>query len=93
MVAEQGTIVLFQFMNRIIASATFIKAEKFLEPERIYSGALYFDEKSIKVFDSVDFNIVHKIWPNVKKFSNVKWILNPQHFDSFQKYLLNIRIS
>lgn len=93
LVAEKGTLVLFQFMNKIIASAIFIKAEKFIEPEKkIYTGALYFDEKSIKVFEPVSFDIVYKVWPNIKKLSNVKWRLNPQHFSLFEKYLRNIRM-
>ena len=41
--AEPGTIVLFQFKARIIATGVFLHDEKFEWPKRGYAGAMHFD--------------------------------------------------
>lgn len=51
--AEAGTIVLFQYDKRIIASAVFERSERFEQPDGLYHGALNFDIDSIRVFDPV----------------------------------------
>ncbi len=51
--AKPGTVVLFQYQNRVIASAVFEHHERFNQPENGYQGALWFDVQSIKTFDPV----------------------------------------
>jgi len=47
--AESGTIVLFQYEGKLIASATLTEVERFEKPEKgTYCGALYFDANSIR---------------------------------------------
>lgn len=71
--AESGTVVLFQYEGKLIASATFIEAERFKGTEGdTYKGALYFDPKSVRVFDQVGSDVVSEIWPEFKGFSHVK---------------------
>lgn len=83
--AESGTVVLFQYEGKIIASATFVEAERFevLEGDT-YKGALYFDPQSVKVFDPVGSDVVSAIWPEFKGFSHVKWSLD-------SKAIVNLR--
>src|SRR5882757_9853976 len=52
--AVPGTVVLFQFKARIIASAVFRNDEKFDRPIRGYSGTLHFDVDSIRTFEPLD---------------------------------------
>ena len=48
--AEPGTVVLFQFRARIIASGVFLRDEKFEKPIGGYAGAIYFDPRSFRTF-------------------------------------------
>jgi len=52
--AEPGTIVLFQFQARIIATAVFLRDEKFERPRLGYAGEMYFDPQSFRTFDPLD---------------------------------------
>src|SRR5262245_36270951 len=52
--AEPGTVVLFQYGGKIIASAVLLSVEQFDAPEPGgHAGAFHFDVQSIKVFDPV----------------------------------------
>src|SRR5437868_3406403 len=76
--AESGSVVLFQYDGKLIASATLVEVERFDMPEKgTYHGALHFDVKSIKVFDPIGPDIVAGIWPEFKRFSHVKQRLEP----------------
>src|SRR5687768_9033184 len=61
--AEPGTVVLFQYRARIIASAVFLRDEKFDKPRGGYAGALWFEPKSVRTFDPVDGDAMRKAWP------------------------------
>src|SRR5262245_34148844 len=62
--AEAGTIVLFQYEGKLIASATLTEVERFHTPEKgVYWGALYFDVNSIRVFHPIGPEVVAGIWP------------------------------
>ena len=89
--APPGSVVLFQYRSCIVASAQFFEAERFGEPDADgYEGALYFDVKSIRVFDPVGSDVVSKIWPEFKRFSHVKWSLNPKGYAAFQRALKHV---
>jgi hypothetical protein len=89
--APEGTIILFQYDNSIIASAKFIKAEKFLQPVYdeaygVYKGAYYFDPASIVVFDPISSNEIESVWSkdfvdsDGKKRSGFKRFSNAKRF-------------
>jgi hypothetical protein len=89
--AESGTIVLFQYDGKLIASATLIEVGRFEAAEgETYKGALFFDPKSVRVFDPVGSNVVSAIWPEFKGFSHVKWSLNPKGYAAFEKKLTGV---
>lgn len=67
MKAEPGTIVLFQYDGKIIASAEItdiIKYEKLQVDENNegYNGAYYFDPDKINVFEPLDNDDIKSIW-------------------------------
>jgi hypothetical protein len=89
--AELGSVVLFQFDKRLIASARFVKRKRFKNPETPYRGALYFEVESIKVFDPVSWSAVHQIWPECKGFNQVKQRLDPKKYPVFVRRLTGVR--
>jgi len=90
--AEPGTVVLFQYNNRIIASAVFNGREPFGEPEGLYHGALRFDVDSIRVFDPVGPEVLRDLWPEeFKGFGNAMAQLNADAYPEFQRRLTDIR--
>jgi hypothetical protein len=83
--AEPGTIVLFQYKARIIASATFLRDEKYDPPRRGYGGAIYVDVASIRTFDPLDLEAMRKAWPSFRAFGHVKQYLNPARYGEFNR--------
>jgi hypothetical protein len=88
--AEPGTVVLFQYEAKIIASATFERSERYDQPQHGYRGAIWFDVKSIRTFDPVDVEAMRKIWPEFRSFGHVKQHLDPAKYAKFQKRLLGV---
>jgi hypothetical protein len=92
--AEPGTVVLFQFSGKIIASAVLTSIERFSEAERgRFGGALQFDAKSIRVFDPVDAAAIRKIWPQVSRLGQAKWSLDPELYGEFERRLTGVESS
>jgi len=92
--AESGTVVLFQYEGKIIASATLIDVERFATPqEGVYRGALYFDAGSIRVFDPVGSDAVVAVWPKFKRFSHVKQKLAVEGLAEFESKLTGVERS
>jgi len=58
----------------------------------VYKGALYFDAKSIKIFDPVGPETVFVVWPEFKGFGRVKWLLNPELYPKFITELSGIEM-
>jgi hypothetical protein len=86
-----GSVVLFQYRKFLVASAIFRDAERFMEPDEDgYEGALYFDTKSIRVFDPIGPDVVSEFWHEFKGFSHVKWSLNPEGYAAFQRALKQV---
>lgn len=90
--AEQGTVVLFQFAAHIIASATFVRIERYQQPDGPYYGALWFDPASIQVFKPVSAEVLHKHWPEkFVKFGQAPQELDPpSRYPEFERELLRI---
>ncbi len=91
--AEPGTIVLFQYDKRIIASAVFERCERFEQPDDLYYGSLNFDIDSIRVFDPVGQDLMREVWPErFDRFSNAKLRLNAEAFPEFERRLTGIKL-
>jgi hypothetical protein len=88
--APAGTLVLFQFKARVIASATLIRDEKFDPPRPPHTGALHFDPASIRVFDPVDVDAMRLAWPWFRRFGHVKQNLNPGGHAAFRRQLKHV---
>jgi len=88
--AESGTVVLFQYRARIIASGVFLRDEKFNSPVAGYAGALHFDVASLRTFDPLDARIMRKVWPSFRAFGHVKHYLNPARYPMFNRQLRNV---
>jgi hypothetical protein len=88
--AVPGSVVLFQFKARIIASAVFRRDEKFERPIGGYAGALHFDVESIRTFDPLDIETMCKVWPGIRAFGHVKQFLNPALYSTFKRRLKHV---
>jgi hypothetical protein len=88
--AEPGTVVLFQYRACIIASAIFLRDEKFERPIRGYGGELHFDVRSFRTFDPLDAQAMRKVWPAFRSFGHVKQFLNPTRYAMFKRRLKNV---
>lgn len=89
---EHGSIVLFQFRGMLVAMATFLDRERFPKPDKNgYFGALYFDPKSIRVFEPIPLKIVRRIWRTVTSFGHMKWYLDPSAYSVFKAQLRCVR--
>src|SRR5688500_17271507 len=66
--APAGTVVLFQFRARVIASAVFLRDEKFARPRRGSAGVLHFDPASFRTFAPLDVAAMRRVWPAFRAF-------------------------
>ena len=90
LLAEPGTLVLFQYRARIIATATFLRDERFAKAKRGFAGALHFDATSIRTFDPLDVDAMRTIWPSFRGFGHVKQHLNPECYRLLHRRLKNV---
>ena len=88
---EPGTIVLFQFQARIIATGVFVRDERFDKPKNGHSGVLHFEPGSFRVFEPVDVEQMRKAWPRFRGFGHVKQSLNPGLYSAFKRRLKKVR--
>ena len=88
--AEPGTIVLFQYRARIIASGVFLRDEKFQQARGGYGGALHFDVASFRTFDPLDAPAMRKVWPAFRGFGHVRQFLNPTRYPMLKRSLKNV---
>jgi len=88
--AEAGTVVLFQFRARIIASAVFIRDEKFERPRRGCAGEMHLDPASIRTFEPLDVAAMQKVWPSFRRFGHVRQFLHPQRYPMLKRRLKNV---
>jgi hypothetical protein len=89
--AEAGTVVLFQYDNRVIASAVFLRRERFQHSADGYRGALYFDPMSIRVFKPVGTDVLREVWPGeFTGFNQVMQSLSPAAYPAFERRLAGV---
>jgi hypothetical protein len=89
--SEPGTLVLFQFHARIIASAIFLRDEKIDPPKSGFGGLLHFDPASFRTFQPLDVQAMRKIWPAFRAFGHVKQFLNPTLYSTLKRQLKNVQ--
>ncbi len=89
--APAGTVVLFQFKARVIATGVFVRDERFDTPKKGHSGVLHFEPASFNTFDPVDVEAMRKSWPRFRAFGHVKQSLNPGLYPEFKRRLRNVR--
>jgi hypothetical protein len=88
--ARPGTVVLFQYQARIIASAVFVRDEKFERPVGGCAGELHFEPDSFRTFDPLDVGAMRAIWPRFRGFGHVKQHLNPMRYGAFVRRLKSL---
>lgn len=79
MKSDRDTLVLFQFLNRIIASAILIEVVKDYDHE-VYKGYYAFDPESIRIFEPITVNELMEIF-DIHRFSQAKQVLNFEKID------------
>lgn len=84
---EGSTLILFQYDNKIVASADLVKIEKFNKIENGYKGALYFNPKSIRVFDELNNEEINNIFNTSIKFGQTKYYLDTSYQKRFFSYI------
>jgi hypothetical protein len=89
--APPNTIVLFQFQAHIIASAIFMRDERFKRPLESRSGQLHFEPDSIRTFTPIDLDGIRAAWPRFRAFGHVKQYLNPECYPAFLKQLKQLK--
>ena len=88
--APPGSLILFQFQARIIATALFRRDEKFAHPTHGYAGILHFHPHSIRTFTPLDLDAMRKVWPSFRAFGHVNQYLNPTLYSTFKRRLKHI---
>jgi hypothetical protein len=88
--AAAGTVVLFQYRARVIASAAFLRDEMFEKPRGGCAGELVFDPNTFRTFDPVDGDAMRKAWPAFRRFGHVRQFLNPTGYATFKRRLKNV---
>ena len=88
--AQPKTVVLFQYKARIIATAIFLRDEKFQRPIGGYGGVLHFEAKSFRTFDPLDVQAMRRVWPSFRAFGHVKQFLNPTLYPQFKRRLKRV---
>jgi len=89
--APGGTVVLFQFKGRIIASGVFVRDEKFEKVRKGQLGVLHFEPGSFRTFEPVDVEGMRRAWPRFRGFGHVKQALNPGMYGAFKRRLKKVR--
>jgi hypothetical protein len=87
--ATPGAIVLFRFKNQIVATATFVRRERYPQPHEGYHGELWFDPCSVRIFEPVDLPTIQTVWPEAV-FSNAKSRLDPARYPAFLRLLRGV---
>lgn len=88
MTAPKGTLVLFQFQGRLIASALLKKTVSYEEVDEFgYAGYYKFSKSSIFTFDPLDVKDVQQIWPGVKRFNQSHQALDAAYYPALKQLL------
>lgn len=83
MQSANGSLVLFQFDNAIIAAARLLDVEKYETPvDGLYYGAYIFDANSVSAFEPITYDELHAIDTDLAPFSQVKQIISRDYLDA-----------
>lgn len=83
--APEGSLILFQFENMLIASATLKGIEKYESPiNDQYYGAYQFDTSTIKVFQPISLAEINKIDNEITRFSQVKQEIDSHYWNQIE---------
>jgi hypothetical protein len=85
-----GSVVLFQYLGRVVASAEFVRDEKFPGPRDGYRGALWFDPATVRAFGPVDADGMRRAWPGFVRFGQAKRSLDPAGYAAFERGLSGV---
>lgn len=88
--APAGTVVLFQYRARVIASGVFVRDERYERPVNGYAGALHFEPDSFRTFEPVEVEAMRAAWPSFHGFGHVKQHLNPACYPAFARRLKRV---
>ena len=88
--AVDGSLVLFQFDNMIIASAKLSSIERYYTPKKgKYYGAYIFDINTVQVFLPITLTEINKIDNNITKFSQSKQRVNILYLPEIKELINN----
>lgn len=87
--AEEGTVVLFQYDNAIIAAATLVYIQRYPQPDQDgCHGHFVFDPATIWTFDPVDKEQMRSVWPDFEGFDQVRQDLDAGRYQKFLRLTL-----
>lgn len=86
-----GTAVLFQFKARVVAMATLIGDERYVEKRGDFAGAMRFEPASVRVFLPWDAEMLRTVWRGLGRFGHARFHLNPGNWPAFVAALRDIR--
>lgn len=90
--APKGSLILFQFKNRIIAVAKLLDIKKDSQyPD--YNGTFQFDINSIQVFEPITAQEINKIDSNITMFSHVKQRINSKFIKEIEELIKSKQIT
>jgi len=88
--AVAGTVVLFQYDNAVVASATLIDVTRFRRPDEDgCSGCFNFDPSTVRVFRLMGPAQMRKVWPGFESFGQVRQDLPPGRYSAFLRATLD----
>lgn len=84
----EGTLVLFQYQSRLIASAILEEIVSYDELNPYgYTGYYQFSSHTIAAFDPLSFGEVHRIWNELKSFNQSSQKLDLEKYSEFKELL------
>lgn len=90
--AQEGSSVIFQYDNQAIATAIYKGRKRYSKPDKDgYCGELFFDTKSIRVFDPLSAVDVASVWKDFPGFSQTKRRLESRQYPTFVQTLKNVK--
>lgn len=88
---RKGTLVLFQYDNKLIASAILREKVMFKEKD-YYKGEYIFVPESIAIFNPITTGEIQSIWNSFKGLHQSAQVLNTQNYHKLYELLLNKNI-
>lgn len=93
--ADEGTVVLFQYLGLIVASAELLAIERYGVPKAVrglkFRGAYHFDPLTIRTFRPVEADGIRRFWPQFTRFGHAKQTLAPQPYAKFARFLREVQ--